>query len=33
MSEPYDIEGQRIVTGVSAGIALAPDDGEAQISF
>jgi diguanylate cyclase (GGDEF)-like protein len=30
MSEPYDIEGQRIVTGVSAGIALAPDDGESS---
>jgi diguanylate cyclase (GGDEF)-like protein/PAS domain S-box-containing protein len=28
MSEPYDIEGQRIVIGASAGIALAPDDGE-----
>ncbi|TPV99972.1 MAG: putative signaling protein [Beijerinckiaceae bacterium] len=30
MSEPYDIEGKRIVTGVSAGIALAPDDGESS---
>ncbi len=28
MSEPYDIEGQNIVIGASAGIALAPDDGE-----
>ncbi|MGO8847441.1 MAG: putative bifunctional diguanylate cyclase/phosphodiesterase, partial [Methylocella sp.] len=28
MSEPYDIEGQNIVIGASAGIALAPGDGE-----
>jgi diguanylate cyclase (GGDEF)-like protein len=28
ISEPYDIEGQHIVIGASAGIALAPDDGE-----
>ena len=28
MCEPYEIEGQRIVIGASAGIALAPDDGE-----
>jgi len=28
MSEPFDIGDQRIVIGVSAGIALAPDDGE-----
>lgn len=30
MSEPYDIEGQRIVIGASAGIALAPNDGESS---
>lgn len=28
MCEPFEIEGQRIVIGASAGIALAPDDGE-----
>jgi diguanylate cyclase (GGDEF)-like protein/PAS domain S-box-containing protein len=28
MSEPYDIEGQHIVIGASAGIALAPADGD-----
>ncbi|MGH6841511.1 MAG: diguanylate cyclase domain-containing protein [Methylocella sp.] len=28
LSEPYDIEGQQIVIGTSAGIALAPADGE-----
>jgi diguanylate cyclase (GGDEF)-like protein len=28
ISEPYDIEGQNIVIGASAGIALAPGDGE-----
>ena len=28
LSEPYDIEGQQVVIGASAGIALAPDDGE-----
>lgn len=28
LSEPYDIDGQRIVIGASAGIALAPADGE-----
>jgi diguanylate cyclase (GGDEF)-like protein/PAS domain S-box-containing protein len=28
LSEPYDIEGQQVVIGASAGIALAPVDGE-----
>ncbi len=28
LSEPYDIEGQQVVIGASAGIALAPADGE-----
>jgi diguanylate cyclase (GGDEF)-like protein/PAS domain S-box-containing protein len=28
LSEPYDIDGQQVVIGASAGIALAPDDGE-----
>jgi diguanylate cyclase (GGDEF)-like protein len=28
LSEPSDIEGHQIVTGVSAGIAVAPADGE-----
>ena len=28
MCEPFEIEGQQIVIGASAGIALAPDDGE-----
>jgi diguanylate cyclase (GGDEF)-like protein len=28
LSEPNDIEGQQIVTGVSIGIAVAPADGE-----
>jgi diguanylate cyclase (GGDEF)-like protein len=28
ISEPYDIEGQHIVIGASAGIALAPADGD-----
>jgi len=27
LSQPYSIEGQRVVIGVSVGIALAPDDG------
>ncbi|HUB64502.1 MAG TPA: EAL domain-containing protein [Methylocella sp.] len=30
VSEPYDIEGQRIVIGASAGIALAPNDGDSS---
>jgi diguanylate cyclase (GGDEF)-like protein len=28
LSEPYDIDGQQVVIGASAGIALAPADGE-----
>ena len=28
LSEPYDIDGQQAVIGASAGIALAPADGE-----
>ncbi|MGH6811700.1 MAG: diguanylate cyclase domain-containing protein [Methylocella sp.] len=30
LSEPYDIEGQQVLIGASAGIALAPADGEAS---
>jgi diguanylate cyclase (GGDEF)-like protein/PAS domain S-box-containing protein len=30
MIEPFDIEGQRIVIGASAGIAMAPNDGESS---
>jgi diguanylate cyclase (GGDEF)-like protein/PAS domain S-box-containing protein len=30
ISEPFDIDGQRIVIGVSAGIAFAPNDGDSS---
>ena len=30
LSQPYSIEGQRVVIGVSVGIALAPDDGNSS---
>ncbi len=30
LSQPYTIDGQRVVIGASAGIAIAPDDGESS---